>query len=790
MSFLHWWMIWLVPLALLPIILHLLTLQRLRTVELPTFRFLFDSYVQQRRRMQFLEALLAMLRTLFLLLFIVMVGRPVVKHWDRLFGAAAGSGGRDVILLVDASASMNAKSAGTSAFERGRAAARAVVDRLGKGDQVTLVRVGARPEEVFSRFNTDTKGIQAKIDELQPGSSRANLFAALLHLFGPEAARRTSPALYLFTDCQSNSWKEVRTQGLDRLLPAGTSFTVVDVGPRQAPSNLAVVGDPPRRNRAIAGLPFLLTPRIVNHGKSEVEVTLSVHVDDKQVGRPETLTVKPGSTEVRTVVYTPTEPGLKRGRFEIVPRTPDAFPDDDRFEFTLAALPRVKVLLVNGNASPDEFQDEAHFLKTALTSKADPDPVGPASRAGPGAGAARLAAPTLPTTREIQQALEVQTVPQAALTQALLRDASVVVLANCGALSDAQFQDLRAFVRGGGGLAIFPGDRVADVSYNTRFFPVPGPQGEKLTDARLLPATGDPENADTYSALEFDTGHPALVVFANPQARHFKTVRVYRHFGLEVPKKARNARVLAWFEGTQKPAVVESNLGEGTVLLAAFPAHPRWGNLPLKPDFVPLMLRLVSHIEHRPEAEAPAVVVADGTAEIALSSTWDPAEVTVKPPTGPAIALPLERSGARLLGAFEKTAQRGVYTVEARSTRPDLVKTAKLGFAVNLAPEESDFSLVGEADIRKLLPDGVSLTYVDASAQAQDLQGTMGQQRELWGVFIWVLFAIIGVEFLLATVSGRKREGDEGPTLTERVMDVSTGAWVGRMTGAPGKEEK
>src|SRR5262249_13833220 len=159
--------------------------------------------------------------------------------------------------------------------------------------------------------------------------------------------------------------------------------------------------------------------------------------------------------------------------------------------------------------------------------------------------------------------------------------------------------------------------------------------------------------------------------------------------------------------------------------------------------------------EHRPEAEAPAVVVADGTAEIALSSTWEPAEVTVKPPTGPPVPLPLERSGARLLGAFEKTAQRGVYTVEARSTRPDLVKSAKPGFAVNLAPEESDFTLVGEGDIRKLLPEGVSLTFVDASAQAQDLQGTMGQQRELWGVFIWVLFAVIGIEFLLATVSGR-----------------------------------
>src|SRR3954465_152774 len=107
MTLLHPALLWLLPLAALPLLLHLLTLHRLKTVELPTFRFLFDTYVQQRRRMQFLEALLAALPALFLLLLVLLVPRRVVKHWDTLFGTAAGTGGREVILLIDASASMN-----------------------------------------------------------------------------------------------------------------------------------------------------------------------------------------------------------------------------------------------------------------------------------------------------------------------------------------------------------------------------------------------------------------------------------------------------------------------------------------------------------------------------------------------------------------------------------------------------------------------------------------------------------------------------------------------------------
>src|SRR3954452_315624 len=102
-----------VPLAALPLLLHLLTLHRLKTVELSTFRFLFDSYVQQRRRLQFLEALLAVLRTLFLFFLIWMLSRPVVRNWDRLFASSGGgAGGRDVFLLVDCSASMTARTAG------------------------------------------------------------------------------------------------------------------------------------------------------------------------------------------------------------------------------------------------------------------------------------------------------------------------------------------------------------------------------------------------------------------------------------------------------------------------------------------------------------------------------------------------------------------------------------------------------------------------------------------------------------------------------------------------------
>ena len=150
---------WCVPLVAIPIVLHLLTLHRLKTVDLSTFRFLFDTYVQQRRKMKFMDALIALLRTLFLLFLILACARPMIRHWNTLFGGAGG--GRDVLLLVDCSASMNAVTDGVSAFDRAKTAASAIIEKLGSDDLVTIVRVASSPEEIVSKVTANRRRITA-----------------------------------------------------------------------------------------------------------------------------------------------------------------------------------------------------------------------------------------------------------------------------------------------------------------------------------------------------------------------------------------------------------------------------------------------------------------------------------------------------------------------------------------------------------------------------------------------------------------------------------------------------
>jgi hypothetical protein len=771
MTFLHWNLLfWALPLAAIPIVLHLLTLHRLKTVELSTFRFLFDSYVQQRRRMQFLEALLALLRTLFLLLLGLFIARPIVQHWATLFGT--GSGGRDVILLVDASASMNAQSAGVSAFDRATREARSVAEHLTPEDRLTLIRVASKSEEVFSRFSADANTIDEKIRNLHCTSSRGNLFAALTQVFGPDGPRHNNPLVYLFTDCQATGWREVRNQGLERLIPAGTQFVVVNVGSKEETPNLAVVGDAPAQRRATVGLPIFPQARVVNHSKQEpADVVLTMVVDEKEVARAQ-LVLKPGETVVRKMVYVSAEPGVHRGRFEIASKTPDRFPDDNRYLFTLTVSPRLRVVVVNGNPAADPLDTESLYLRAALTTT----PEGSEEKKPPAGGLAP----------EFLQSLEVQEVTEPGLNPEVLRDASVVVLANCGGLNGGHFDWLRQFVAAGGGLVIFPGDRVNPDVYNTQLFPVPGPQDERLTGVTLKPPEGDPEKVETFERLAvIDFAHPALAVFDDPDGKYLRSLRFYRRFKLAMPEKRKNAWPLAEFaNGT--PALVESRLGDGLVVVAAFPANAKWSNVPLKPEFVPLLLRLVQHVEHRPELEGPSVVVPDGVADIAVAGTWAPATGRVTDPANhPGPPLAFERSGSRYVASFDRTTERGYYTVDLRGGSGAQAKGGNLAFAVNLAPEESDFTTLGEEQLRALLPTA-QVTLVDRSADADQREWALGSEHEVSRPLIYLVFVVIAVEFLLATLRGgrKKHEEEEGTGLAaERVQGVNPGAWVGSFAG-------
>ena len=140
--------------------------------------------------------------------------------------------------------------------------------------------------------------------------------------------------------------------------------------------------------------------------------------------------------------------------------------------------------------------------------------------------------------------LSIMEIAEADLDAATLRNVDVIVLANCGKLTVQQMGWLHGYAADGGGLLVFPGERVNPDVYNKQLFLIPGPLNGRLTAARLEAAEGDPAKVETFERLAvIDFAHPALSVFEEGEGRSLKGVRFYRRFPLKLPDPEKGSGV-------------------------------------------------------------------------------------------------------------------------------------------------------------------------------------------------------------------------------------------------------
>ncbi|MCY4526075.1 MAG: VWA domain-containing protein, partial [Anaerolineaceae bacterium] len=260
----------LTPLALagallaLPILLLYMLRLRRQELEVPSI-MLWQQLLQdteantpwQRLR----RNLLLLLQLLILAALVLALARPFITV------PAAGSG--QIVLLLDASASMNASDveAGTR-FRAAQDEARAAVAALGANDRVTLIRVAEQPQLLLAASN-DPLALQAAIDSARPGMGSADWPAA--------------PPLALGGMAQADDYSLVIISdgglGDPALLPElPDKVTWLPVG--RASDNLAITALATRRR---AGQPAQLFTRVTNYGARDSEVVLSLKVDGELV---------------------------------------------------------------------------------------------------------------------------------------------------------------------------------------------------------------------------------------------------------------------------------------------------------------------------------------------------------------------------------------------------------------------------------------------------------------------------------------------------------------------------
>src|SRR3954468_7915578 len=117
--------------AVVPLVLHLLSRARYRTVDWGAMLFLTGADARQRQSRRFSQLLLVLVRMGVVGLLAVALARPVVR--GAWFGPAQG-GRLTAAIVLDCSASMAYDENGRTRFELARGAARQEVAGLRRGD--------------------------------------------------------------------------------------------------------------------------------------------------------------------------------------------------------------------------------------------------------------------------------------------------------------------------------------------------------------------------------------------------------------------------------------------------------------------------------------------------------------------------------------------------------------------------------------------------------------------------------------------------------------------------------
>jgi hypothetical protein len=739
-------LLWGLAALAIPVLIHLINLLRHRRVPWAAMEFLLASVKKNTRWIRLRELLLLLLRLAAVAAVVLIVARPQLR--SRLAGWFGGGRTHHLVLLDD-SYSMQDRWGDTNAFDEGRRVVRRLAEQaaLQPASQLfTLLRFsrcgrpGGRTEPDLLAERVDRafgQRMVALLEDLQPSQHAAQpgpALKAIEQLLSDRVGEEH--AVYVVSDFRAAQWEEPGelARVLLRLQQAGVRLHLVHCVDA-AHGNLAVTRLAPRPGILAAGVPLLMEVTVKNYS-SERASGVSVLVEEDQAERPavEIGDLEPGESATRrfpAFFATAGEHVVK------VSLPPDGVPADNT-RFALIELPlSVPVLLVDGD--PEALQ--ARFLATAL-------------------------APGGPVKTGVDPLVEGPTY----LNRQPLERYRAIYLLNIDRLDEAALQAVEAYVRGGGGVAFFVGDRTRAEFCNQQLYR----DGEGWLPLPLVGSTPLVVDRLERSPDVAVTDHPLFRIFAGERNTFLSSVIIERYFKTQrdwEPPPRSSVRVLARVRNGD-PLIVERTYGKGRVVAVLTTASPEWNNWGRNPSFVVLALELqaylskswegeellvgsplrladldASHYQPRvqvfpPGAGTERAITLDALPSAASAAAGETAAGT-SPPAQPAA----ERGRATMRFEFPDTDLAGIYEVRLSTTA---AAEESRYFAVNVDPGEGDLATLHGRELAERLP-GVKFDYRPATEFRLAHQDPTGSELSQW--LLYALIAVLIGEQLLAYVA-------------------------------------
>ena len=719
----------------IPIILHLIRRQTRKRITFSSLMFLRTTLPRFKSRSRLENLLLLILRCVIVCLLALAFARPFLpKPIEQAQAARA----RRIALLVDTSASMRRAGIWSQAVNE----ARSVLQDLSPADRVCVMSFdqGTRTLVGFEQWQTldpTRRGsiVAEQISRLSPGWASTDVGNALVAAAeaiqddeaGDTQQHTWTHEVVLISDLQQGSslealhayqWPE-HTELIVKLIPArSTNNAAVHVVTQGDAAGYAAL-DPNGR-----GLSHI---RITNSPNATLERFSLYWADAGPAGPPDQAIEVYAPAGLSSVVRIPAPKNGAVGHRLVL--TGDDHDFDNTFYLAPDVAQKVNILFI-GNDDPNDPHGMLYYARRAF-------------------GAAGGVDPNLVTRAS------------GAVSEKDIANAHLIIAAD--AIKPEPGAALRRYLESGG--TVLLAMRQSD-----------GPDAA-ATIANLAGIGGvESEEADVegYAMLgQINFEHPLLAIFSEPRFADFTQIHFWKYRRITVPARgegilplfstagkmpagpkagtasprAAGARVLAAFDNGD-PALLELNVGKGSLLVLTSGWQPSDSQLALSSKFVPLLYSILDYggalLGQRSQYFVGEPV------PMRPSTSSGPAQLQIRRPDGTMVALDESQR------AFAQTDLPGIYTVDA-----------PLGsrlFAVNLSPKECQTAVMPIEDIEGL---GVSVKQPSIAAMQRPARDTnrpgarqqtkrhsdfaaLESEQKLWRWVFVLLLAVSLVEMGLA----------------------------------------
>jgi hypothetical protein len=366
--------------------------------------------------------------------------------------------------------------------------------------------------------------------------------------------------------------------------------------------------------------------------------------------------------------------------------------------FGLHAQDKLRVLVVDGDPQTSLVQSETFFLTRALNPAGESD-----------------SSQYLPTV----------IIPEG-LSGAALDSYQVIVLCNVANLPDAFVSKLQNYLRGGGGLLIFGGDRLQADHYNARLAPIlQAPIREKKLG---LEATGE-------KIGKFELAHPALHNLSDNLLQ--ESIKSARFWGYSRVSASGSSVLISLANGD--PLVIEQKVGPGRVIFITTTADRDWSDLPVKTAYLPMIQSLTTYLAGGKRGILDGGINVGSAKEVSLPPNYVGKAIRITKPNKQPAEVAMSAAQERASGSFEDNDVAGIYRLSFAAGGEKDSGTPQL-YAVNSPFLESRLEEISERELQaKLSPVRADVVPIETLQQG-------GTRRDLALPLLGLLLATLLLE--------------------------------------------